>query len=103
MRTNVLIAAATAGLVFTFGWEKIIAHLPSRMQRFTVVAYLNDIYPNYRAPGGGGEITELMDRILQGGGAPSVSPVITLLLIFAASAAAMALLLYIREYCVEHQ
>jgi ABC-2 type transport system permease protein len=95
--------AVLTGLVFAFGWEKIIAHLPSRMQHFTVVAYLNDLYPNYREPGSGGDIAELMKRILQSGGASTVSPGLTLILIFAACTAATAMLLYFREYCVERQ
>ncbi len=89
------------GLVFAFGWEKIIAHLPGKMQLFTVVAYLNTLYPNYREPGSGGDITELMKRILQSGGASPVSPGLTLVLIFAACTAATAMLMYMKEYCVE--
>ena len=91
------------GLVFAFGWEKIIAHLPSKMQIFTIVTYLNDLYPNYREPGRGSDITGLMKQILQSGGASPVSPGLTLFLIFAVCTAAMAIFLYFKEYCVEQQ
>jgi ABC-2 type transport system permease protein len=87
-----------AGLVFAFGWEKIIAHLPSRMQLLTIVKYLNSLYPNYREPGGGGDIAALMKRILQSQGTSPQAPALALLLIFAVCAAATSILLYVREY-----
>ncbi len=89
------------GLVFAFGWEKIIAHLPSKMQLFTIVAHLNALYPNYREPGSGGDIAGFLNRILESGGAVPASPGLTLILIFAVCTAAAALLLYVKEYCSE--
>lgn len=93
------------GLIFAFGWEKIVAHLPMRLKYFTVVKYLNDLYPTYR--GGKSGLEELFDETLkqlfQRGSASISMPVLSLLLIALCCTGLITLLFYIKEYRLEQE
>ena len=91
------------GLIFAFGWEKIVAHLPMRIKYFTIVKYLNDLYPTYR--GGKSGLEELFDetlnQLLQRGSASASMPILSLLLIALCCTGLITLLLYLKEYRLE--
>jgi len=93
------------GLVFAFGWEKIVAHLPMRLKYFTVVKYLNDLYPTYRGEGTGLEqvMDEALKRLFRGGGASIPVSILSLILTAACCAGLTALLLYVREYRLDQE
>jgi hypothetical protein len=88
------------GLVFAFGWEKVVAHLPMRLKFFTIVTYLNGLYPGYTQGGTATEETvkETLGRILSGGDTPAPMAALILLLIALSCTALTALFLYVREY-----
>jgi ABC-2 type transport system permease protein len=93
------------GLIFAFGWEKIVAHLPMRLKYFTVVKYLNDLYPTYRGEGTGLEdvLDETLKQFFRGGGVSITMSILSLLLIAICCAGLTTLLLYLREYRLEQE
>jgi len=91
------------GLIFAFGWEKIVAHLPLRLKYFTVVKYLNDLYPTYREGKSGLEelFDETLNQLLQRGSATVSVSILVLLLIALCCTGLITLLLYLKEYRLE--
>ncbi len=93
------------GLIFAFGWEKIVAHLPMRLKYFTVVKYLNDLYPAYRGEGTGLEqvMDEALEQLFRGGSSSMLASILSLILICVCCAGLTALLLYVKEYRLEQE
>ena len=91
------------GLIFAFGWEKIVAHLPIRLKYFTVVKYLNDLYPTYKMGGTGVEevIDEALSQLLLRGSASASMSMLSLLLIALCCTGLITLLLYLKEFRLE--
>lgn len=91
------------GLIFAFGWEKIVGHLPMRLKYLTVVKYLNDLYPGYS--GGRSGLEEILDetlrQLLQRGGTSTSISLLALLLIAFFCTGLITLLLYLKEYRLE--
>ena len=93
------------GLVFAFGWEKIVGHLPMRIKYLTVVKYLNDLYPKHSGGGSGleGLLDETLSQIIRGGGTSTALPLLSLLLITICCVGLITLLFYFREYRLEQE
>ena len=88
------------GMIFAFGWEKIVAHLPMRIKYFTIVKYLNDLYPAYGENRSGLEeiLDETLRQLFQQGNASISMSILTLMLITICCTGLIAVLLYMREY-----
>lgn len=93
------------GLIFAFGWEKIVGHLPMRIKYFTIVKYLNDIYPKYSGGRSGleGLIDETLSQLFQRGSVSVSLSLISLLLITLCCTGLIALLLYLKEYRLDQE
>jgi ribonuclease R len=79
------------GLVFSFGWENMVAYLPGYLKFFTVVHYLHNLYPTFQK-------STFIHFIVN---APKFSPVISVIALLALSIffhVSMSSLLYLKEY-----
>jgi ABC-2 type transport system permease protein len=85
-------------MIFAFGWEKIIAHMPSRVKFLTIITYLNDLYPGRRSFDAEGGIEGIMGRLARLGDVPSPMPGLALLMIFLCCTALITLIVYVREF-----
>ena len=91
------------GLVFAFGWEKIVAHLPMRIKYLTIVKYLNDLYPYHAGGRSGieGMLDDTVRQLLHGQSGSMALSTLSLLLIALCCTGLITLLLYIKEYRLE--
>jgi ABC-2 type transport system permease protein len=96
-----MIRPVLMSMVFAFGWEKIIAHMPSRVKLMTVVAYLNELYPSYRQHDSEEGIDAILGQLVRAGDVSMPAPALVLLAIFLGCTALTTLLVYKREYDIE--
>jgi hypothetical protein len=96
-----MIRPVLMSMVFAFGWEKIIAHMPSRVRLLTIVAYLNELYPRSGMQESYAGINEILGELGRMGGASSPMPALVLVLIFLGCAAVTTLVVYFREFDFE--
>lgn len=93
------------GMIFAFGWEKIVAHLPMRIKYFTIVKYLNDLYPTYGEDRSGLEaiLDETLGQLFRQGDVSVSMSVLTLMLITLCCTGLITVLLYMKEYRLDQE
>jgi len=90
--------AVLGGLLFTFGWENLIAYLPGNAKLLTVVHYLHSLYPTFFRSNTGGILGMLPIKITM---TKDIVAIFVLLMIAAAGFSLTALVLTVREYRLE--
>ncbi len=93
------------GMIFAFGWEKIVAHLPMRIKYLTIVKYLNDLYPSYGGNRSGLEaiLDETLGQLFRQAGVSVSLSTLTLMLIALCCTGLIAVLLYMKEYRLDQE
>ena len=88
------------GMIFAFGWEKIVAHLPMRISYFTIVKYLNELFPAYGDSRSGLEaiLDETLGQLFRPASVSAMVSTLILMLIGLCCTGLIVVLLYMKEY-----
>ena len=86
------------GLLFVFGWEKLVGFFPGNVKLLTIVNYLHVIFPHTQQPAGSGNQLQLLGLVLRSKQTPQSTAIIVLFVLAILFSLSMSMLLYIREY-----
>jgi hypothetical protein len=86
------------GLLFAFGWERMVAFIPGNIRMATVIHYLHELFPVGPRTRGGGDFRNAILGAIPGGEVSEGAAIVILVLIAAGFAFLTAMLLKKREY-----
>jgi len=86
------------GILFVFGWEKLVGFFPGNVKLFTIVNYLHVLFPHTQQPGSSGIQSGLLNLVMKSKQTSESTALIVLLIMAILFSLSMAMLLYIREY-----
>ncbi len=89
------------GLLFAFGWERIVAFIPGNIRLGTVIHYLHEIFPVGPRTSGGGDLRSTILGAIPGGEVSEGAAVVTLIVLSVGLTFLTSLLLKRREYRLE--
>lgn len=90
-----------AGLLFTFGWENLVAYIPGKIRLFTVVHYLHDLFPHFRKVRGNSETAFFLNIFITDQDLSTPISISILVLLAALFTGLLLSVLYLREYRLE--
>lgn len=89
-----------AGLLFTFGWENLVAYFPGNAKLFTIVHYLHSLFPTFFRAKASGILGMIPIKFTMAG---DWTAFLTLIGIAAACLGASVLVLTLKEYRLQRE
>ncbi|MFC1530047.1 ABC transporter permease [Gemmatimonadota bacterium] len=89
------------GLIFAFGWERLVAFMPGNIRLTTVLHYLHQLFPVGSSTSGGGGLRDAILGAIPGGDVSDGAAVAVLIIIAAGLTFLTTLLLKKKEYSLE--
>lgn len=89
------------GLLFSFGWERLVAVLPGNIKLLTIAHYLQVLYPSGTGARSGGGMSALLGAAIPAAAVSQFAAVLILLVIAVVFTVLTMILLNVREYRLE--